>query len=52
MLGEKESAIYVGCVGNDKYGSFLKQEAEKAGLETHYLVDEKQPTGKHTFFYF
>jgi len=45
MLNEKNSARYVGCVGNDKFGKFLKSEAEKSGLETHYLIDEKEKTG-------
>jgi len=45
MLKEKNSAVFVGCVGNDKYGEFLKNESEKSGLETQYLIDKKESTG-------
>jgi adenosine kinase len=46
MLQSKpNSTHYIGCVGKDAYGKQLKESAEADGVKTHYLEDEKQPTG-------
>ncbi|KAI5309351.1 adenosine kinase, partial [Ascosphaera atra] len=42
----ENSVMYVGCVGNDKWGELLKQTSEKEGVHTYYRVDDKQPTGR------
>jgi len=45
MLQEANSAGYVGCIGNDDNGKRLKDIATQDGVQVHYLVDEKAPTG-------
>ncbi|KAI5284749.1 adenosine kinase [Ascosphaera aggregata] len=45
MLPES-SVMYIGCVGNDKWGEMLKDACEKEGVHTEYRVDDKQPTGR------
>jgi len=45
MMQEKDSAVFVGSVGSDKYSKFLKEEAEKCGLKTHYHYEKDVPTG-------
>lgn len=40
-----KSTTYIGCIGNDKYGRIIEEEASKDGLRTAYLVDEDTPTG-------
>lgn len=40
------STVYVGCVGNDKYASILREAVDKAGLRVEYRVDETHPTGR------
>lgn len=32
---------YVGCVGNDENGRRLRAEAEKGGVNVHYMVTSK-----------
>lgn len=36
---------YVGCVGNDENGRRLKTEAEKDGVNVHYMVTNTERTG-------
>lgn len=43
---KKNNTVYVGCIGKDEAGAILKKVAEEAGVQTHFLVDEKAPTGK------
>jgi len=45
LLGTPRAAVYVGCIGNDANGKTLKDTTEAAGVETQYLVDEKEVTG-------
>jgi len=46
MLGSaRKSVAYIGCIGNDQNGTLLRNVTEESGVETHYLVDEKVPTG-------
>jgi adenosine kinase len=40
------SVVFIGCVGNDKYGETLKETCTKAGLRTEYRYDDEQPTGR------
>lgn len=40
-----DSTVYFGCIGNDENGKKLKEAAEKDGLATRYMIDEKVPTG-------
>jgi len=42
--GEKSTA-YIGCIGKDANGNIIKEVTEAAGVQTHYLVDEKEVTG-------
>jgi adenosine kinase len=41
-----DSVVYIGCVGNDKYGETLKKTCAEAGLRVEYRHDEEQPTGR------
>eukprot|EP01135_Chromosphaera_perkinsii_P001332 Nk52_evm59s164 gene=Nk52_evmTU59s164 len=46
MMGkETKATAYIGCIGNDKYGTMLKTCAENDGVATFYCVDEKAATG-------
>ena len=45
MLQVPKATGYIGCVGNDSFGSKLKEAAEKDGVTTHYLVDQTTSTG-------
>jgi len=45
LLGTPKATVYVGCIGNDENGKMLRDVTESAGVQTHYLVDEKAPTG-------
>jgi adenosine kinase len=40
------SAVYIGCIGKDKYADILKEAVNKTGLRTEYRIDEEQPTGR------
>lgn len=40
------SAVFIGCVGKDKYADILQEENKRAGLRAEYRYDEKEPTGK------
>ncbi|KAK9376782.1 Ribokinase-like protein [Lipomyces chichibuensis] len=41
-----DSVVYCGCVGEDKFSSFLREANKKEGLYSAYLVEKDQPTGK------
>lgn len=41
-----DTAVYIGCVGKDKYADHLREANKTAGLRAEYLVDEKEPTGR------
>jgi len=41
-----DSAVYIGCIGNDKYGKLLEDICKQAGLRVEYRYDEEQPTGR------
>jgi adenosine kinase len=45
LLQVPKATVYIGCVGKDKNGERLKEEAHHDGVTTHYLVDEENPTG-------
>ncbi|KKY20424.1 putative adenosine kinase [Diplodia seriata] len=40
------SAVYIGCVGKDKYAETLKDTVKQVGLRVEYRYDEQQPTGR------
>jgi len=42
---DSNSVAYIGCIGDDVNGATLKKVTSAAGVTTHYLVDEKVPTG-------
>lgn len=41
-----DSAVYIGCVGKDKYADILKDAVKQVGLRVEYRYDEKEPTGR------
>lgn len=45
LMGEKGKTVFVGCVGNDRYGQLLTEAAEKEGVEMLVERTEKAPTG-------
>jgi adenosine kinase len=45
MLKEAGSTAYMGCVGNDKFGTQLKDCAKADGVYVHYMEDEEAATG-------
>jgi len=45
MLQVPKASVYIGCIGNDKFGKTLREAAEKDGVTPHYLVDPTTPTG-------
>jgi len=45
MLKEAGSTAYMGCVGNDKFGTQLKNCAKEDGVYVHYMEDEEAATG-------
>ena len=38
-------AIYMGCVGKDKYSKILEEKAKENGLNVRYQYTDKEPTG-------
>ena len=40
------SVVYIGCVGDDKYATILKEANKQAGLRVEYRVDTEHPTGR------
>lgn len=49
MSGQAGSTAYIGCVGNDDFGSKLQTSAENDGVQVAYLKDETIPTGMLSF---
>eukprot|EP00026_Physarum_polycephalum_P011787 Phypoly_transcript_12031.p1 GENE.Phypoly_transcript_12031~~Phypoly_transcript_12031.p1 ORF type:complete len:352 (-),score=67.34 Phypoly_transcript_12031:114-1124(-) len=41
-----KNVAYIGCIGKDETGGILKKAAQDAGVQTHFLEDEKVPTGR------
>jgi len=46
MNPEKGKAHFIGCVGDDDNAAILKNAAETAGVQTHYNISHKNPTGR------
>jgi len=42
---DNNSVAYIGAIGKDANGETLNKVTSAAGVTTHYLVDEKVPTG-------
>jgi adenosine kinase len=40
------SVVFLGCVGDDKYASMLRDGNKKVGLRVEYRVDDKASTGR------
>jgi len=36
---------FIGCIGNDEFGSDLRKVANDAGIKTHFMVTNDHPTG-------
>jgi len=45
LIGTPRATGYIGCIGKDENGKTLQSALEKVGVATHYLVEEKEPTG-------
>lgn len=45
MLGEEGLTGFLGSIGADDYGSKLSSCAKADGVDTHYYIDPKVPTG-------
>lgn len=45
MLQTAGATGFIGCVGKDKFGQQLEASAQADGVTTHYLKDDKEPTG-------
>merc|ERR1712005_100501 len=45
MLQAPGATAYVGCVGNDEFATKMREQCEKDGVKTAYLVDAATPTG-------
>lgn len=45
MLQKPGATSYIGCIGKDKYGEEMKQNAKLAGVNAHYREDESAATG-------
>jgi sugar/nucleoside kinase (ribokinase family) len=41
-----KNVAYIGCIGKDETGGIMKKAAEDASVQTHFLEDEKVPTGR------
>ncbi|KAF2757121.1 Ribokinase-like protein [Pseudovirgaria hyperparasitica] len=42
----KDSVVYIGCVGKDKYAEILEKASSEQGVKTAYRYDETTPTGR------
>lgn len=40
------SAVFLGCIGKDKYAEILQDAANQASLRVEYRIDEAHPTGR------
>ncbi|KAM7468189.1 hypothetical protein LguiB_015751 [Lonicera macranthoides] len=45
MLQIPGATSYIGCIGKDKFGEEMTKNSKLAGVNVHYYVDEKAPTG-------
>ncbi|KAK9682095.1 hypothetical protein RND81_10G049800 [Saponaria officinalis] len=45
MLQKPGATSYIGCIGKDKFGEEMKQNAKVAGVNVHYFETESAPTG-------
>jgi len=45
MLQTPNVAVYVGCIGNDEFGTQLEQAARAGNVNVQYLKDPEAPTG-------
>ncbi|XP_071829549.1 uncharacterized protein [Apostichopus japonicus] len=45
ILGEPKRCAFFGSIGNDKYGTILKNKMLEFGAHVNYLVNEDIPTG-------
>eukprot|EP00013_Stygamoeba_regulata_P024515 CAMPEP_0177649154 /NCGR_PEP_ID=MMETSP0447-20121125/11218_1 /TAXON_ID=0 /ORGANISM="Stygamoeba regulata, Strain BSH-02190019" /LENGTH=351 /DNA_ID=CAMNT_0019151859 /DNA_START=81 /DNA_END=1137 /DNA_ORIENTATION=- len=45
MLQQPKVCTYIGCIGQDNYGTIMKAEACKDGVDAHFLEDSAAPTG-------
>merc|ERR1719261_2033121 len=45
MLQAPGATAYMGCVGNDDFATKMREQCEKDGVKTAYLVDATTPTG-------
>lgn len=45
ILGKPGVSVYMGCIGNDKFGKILKEKAKEAGVNARYMEQDKEPTG-------
>merc|ERR1719335_828602 len=45
MLQAPGATAYMGCVGNDDFAAKMRDQCEKDGVRTAYLVDAATPTG-------
>lgn len=60
MVGQKNVATYMGCVGNDAFGKILLAEAVKDGVNAVYQIHATLKTGtcavllvgNHRYIYF
>jgi len=46
MLQTKGASTYMGCVGDDEYGSKMEEQARGDGVNVQYMKDASTPTGK------
>lgn len=45
MLQQPGVSAYIGAVGNDENGKYMKEAAEKYGVKTYYMTTNDKPTG-------
>lgn len=45
MLQQPGVSAYIGAVGNDENGKYMKDAAEKYGVKTYYMKTSDKPTG-------
>lgn len=45
ILKSKNVATFMGCVGNDKNATIMKEKCDEVGLNAVYQIDENTPTG-------
>ncbi|KAJ4458503.1 putative Adenosine kinase 2 [Paratrimastix pyriformis] len=45
VLGTPQATAYMGCVGNDAFGTRQRELCSRAGVEVNYMVHPTAPTG-------